>query len=134
MLHWYPATVYDSSSCIYTVKYKIKLLDESIVEESLEEGSTFFVNEGNCTIIFIQMIKCYRALLNNVHNVLVKPENNMYWMEKCSVVPCVRLNQFYVFSGHTCPALPKVLKTMKEGERAVVMVQSQCTCHCYIYI
>ncbi|KAG2535511.1 hypothetical protein PVAP13_9NG119600 [Panicum virgatum] len=28
-----------------TVKYKIKLLDESIVEESPEEGSTFFVNE-----------------------------------------------------------------------------------------
>ncbi|TVU45247.1 hypothetical protein EJB05_04726, partial [Eragrostis curvula] len=55
-----------------TVKYKIKLLDESIVEESTEEGSTFFVNEG-----------------------------------------------------HDCPALPKVLKTMKEGEKAVVMVQSQ---------
>ncbi|OEL34485.1 Peptidyl-prolyl cis-trans isomerase FKBP62 [Dichanthelium oligosanthes] len=55
-----------------TVKYKVKLLDESIVEESPEEGSTFFVNEG-----------------------------------------------------HVCPALLKVLKTMKEGERAVVMVQSQ---------
>ncbi|XP_025797658.1 peptidyl-prolyl cis-trans isomerase FKBP62-like isoform X2 [Panicum hallii] len=55
-----------------TVKYKIKLLDESIVEESPEEGATFFVNEG-----------------------------------------------------HILPALPKVLKTMKEGERAVVMVQSQ---------
>ncbi|CAL4918844.1 unnamed protein product [Urochloa decumbens] len=55
-----------------TVKYKIKLLDESIVDESPKEGSTFFVNEG-----------------------------------------------------HVCAALPKVLKTMKEGERAVVMVQSQ---------
>ncbi|CAN6281540.1 unnamed protein product [Urochloa humidicola] len=55
-----------------TVKYKIKLLDGSIVDESTEEGSTFFVNEG-----------------------------------------------------HVCPALPKVLKTMKEGERAVVMVQPQ---------
>ncbi|GJM96488.1 hypothetical protein PR202_ga13327 [Eleusine coracana subsp. coracana] len=55
-----------------TVKYKIKLPDESIVEKSPEEGSTFFVNEG-----------------------------------------------------HVCPALPKVLKTMKEGEKAVVMVQSQ---------
>ncbi|KAL6637777.1 hypothetical protein ACP70R_025349 [Stipagrostis hirtigluma subsp. patula] len=55
-----------------TVKYKIKLLDESIVEESPEEGSTFFVNKGN-----------------------------------------------------VCPALPKVLKTMKEGERAIVMVHPQ---------
>ncbi|GJN23438.1 hypothetical protein PR202_gb11087 [Eleusine coracana subsp. coracana] len=30
-------------------------------------------------------------------------------------------------TGHVCPALPKVLKTMKEGEKAVVMVQSQWT-------
>ncbi|KAL6843501.1 hypothetical protein ACP4OV_026563 [Aristida adscensionis] len=57
-----------------TVKYKIKLLDESIVEESPEEGSTFFVNK----------------------------------------VP-----------GNVCPALIKVLKTMKEGERDVVMVQPE---------
>jgi hypothetical protein len=35
--------------------YKVKLLDESIVEESPEEGSTFFVNQGNCTITFIQI-------------------------------------------------------------------------------
>jgi hypothetical protein len=48
--------LYCSCSCIYTVKYKIKLLDESIVEESPEEGATFFVNEGKCITTFIQMM------------------------------------------------------------------------------
>jgi hypothetical protein len=57
MLHCIHSVIlYDSCSCIYTVKYKIKLLDESIVEESPEEGSTFFVNEGKCTVTFIEMM------------------------------------------------------------------------------
>ena len=41
MLNWYPVIFYDSCSWIYIVKYKVKLFDESIVEESTEEGSTF---------------------------------------------------------------------------------------------
>ncbi|XP_072973113.1 peptidyl-prolyl cis-trans isomerase FKBP62-like isoform X2 [Typha angustifolia] len=33
--------------------------------------------------------------------------------------------EFYVNEGHLCPALPKVLKTMKVGEKAVVTTQPQ---------
>ncbi|KAG1341813.1 peptidyl-prolyl cis-trans isomerase FKBP62 [Cocos nucifera] len=33
--------------------------------------------------------------------------------------------EFYINEGHLCPALPKVLKTMKKGEKAVVTVQPQ---------
>lgn len=73
--------LYDSCHVFYTVKYRIKLPDESIVEESPEEGSTFFVNEGNCiTMASVQMNTCYRAFLNNVHNMLMKPENRLDWM------------------------------------------------------
>ncbi|KAJ6822804.1 70 kDa peptidyl-prolyl isomerase-like [Iris pallida] len=54
------------------VKYQVRLVDGSVVAESSEEGSWFYVNEG-----------------------------------------------------HFCTALPRALKTMKRGEKAVLTVQPQ---------
>jgi hypothetical protein len=55
----YPLILYDKWHFTHTVSYKIKLSYESIVKESLEEGSTFFVNEGNYLVIFSHVTKKY---------------------------------------------------------------------------
>lgn len=53
--------LYDNCSRTNTIKYKTKLIDETTLEESPEEGSIFFVNEGNCVIIFAKKMKGHKA-------------------------------------------------------------------------
>lgn len=98
----------DFEFAFFTVKYEARLEDGSLVSQS--DATEFTVQDG--TFIILSWFQSLNILLLCIQ-----------------ILSCTGT----FFAGYFCIALSKAVKTMKKGEKALLIVKPQCMC-CFYFV
>ncbi|RWV86664.1 hypothetical protein GW17_00051413 [Ensete ventricosum] len=100
-----------------TVHYEGRLLDgrKSVSTRDRGEPLTFELGGGKIAVLLL------------FETPRVPPDADMQFETRSDRMfySCTISNGFH-HAGHLCPALPKIVKTMRRGEKAFVTIQPQC--------